>query len=262
MEKLKRLELARNTTRITGMNFLKSITNDFIEFHGDRCYGDDRAVITGIAKMNDMYITAIVQEKGVELEGKIEHNFGMSNPEGYRKTLRMIKQAEKFKRPILMIIDTAGAYPGIESEERGQASAIANMLYTLSDIKVPVISIVLSEGGSGGALALGVADYIYSLENAYYSVISPEGYAEILYKGKKEVKDIIDDLPIFSEDLLKLFVVDEVLKEPEGGIVHPLSDTYKYSIKDTIYKRFDTLKEYKEEELVKKRYERFRKFGK
>ncbi len=261
MNNMDRLNKVRDNERITAVNLMDQIITDFVELHGDRTYGDDRAIRCGIGMLNDLPVTVIMQEKGEDLDEKIKCNFAMSHPEGYRKCLRMIESAQKFNRPIITVIDTAGAYPGVESEKRGQASAIANMLYTLSDVKVPVISLVLSEGGSGGALAIGVADYIYCMENAYYSVISPEGYAEILYKSEKEVKDIIDDLPIFSEDLLKLKIIDEVIKEPADGLQMPLKDTYSYSIREKMYKRIKYLQKQKKSEILDNRYRRFRKYG-
>lgn len=261
MTKSEKLQLARNTSRITASGLIDATFDEFIELHGDRYYGDDMAVITGIGSLGGLAVTVIGQEKGIELDEKIKRNFAMAHPEGYRKIIRQIKMAEKFNRPIVCIIDTAGAYPGIGSEQRGQASAIAQCLYEFSDLSVPVISIILSEGGSGGALAIGVCDYMYAFENSYYSVISPEGYAEILYKGTKDVNDVLDELPIFSDDLLKLNIIDEIIKEPVGGICVPVDIKFAVSFRKNLFARLLTLNEMGSKKLVKARYNRYRKFG-
>lgn len=258
MTKIEKLKMIRSEGRLTGYQLVNDLFPDFTELHGDRLYGDDRAIICGLATLFDMPVTIVAQNKGASFEERIENNFGMAHPEGYRKAERMFKQAEKFKRPIITIVDTAGAYPGIESEERGQASSIASSLMTLADIKVPVITIILSEGGSGGALALAHSDYIYCFEHAYYSVISPEGYAEILYKSEKSVEEIIDDLPIFADDLLAMGIVDQIIKEPETGAKLPLDNVFSYELKQDIAKVIDG---FNPKQITTQRYERFRKFG-
>ncbi len=254
MSKINNLEAIRSESRITGKQLAYSLFPDLIELHGDRLYGDDSAIICGVATLLGTPVTVIAQNKGENLEERIANNFGMAHPEGYRKAERMCMLAEKFKRPIITIVDTAGAYPGIESEERGQASSIANCLLTLANIEVPIITIILSEGGSGGALALAHSNYIFCFEKAYYSVISPEGYAEILYKSKKSVKEIIDELPIFAHDLINLEIVDEIICE-QNGIT---DETYT-----NINKRIsDVLNNINRKNVKSDRHARFRKYGK
>ncbi len=258
MSKMNNINLIRHADRVTGEELVSELFPDFTELKGDRLYGDDSAIMCGIATLFDKPITIVAQNKGKSFEQKVSNNFGMAHPEGYRKAERMFKLAEKFKRPIITIVDTAGAYPGIESEERGQASSIASCLMTLADIKVPVITIILSEGGSGGALALAHSDYIYSFSNAYYSVISPEGYSEILYKSEKSVEEIIDDLPIFTDDLLEHGIIDHVIQEPEGGITLPLDSVKGYELKEHIA---NVIASINPKQVRAQRYERFRKYG-
>lgn len=259
MSKIENLNLIRSESRPTGKALAYELFPDLIELKGDRLYGEDSAIVCGIGTLFDTPITVVAQNKGSNFEERVENNFGMAHPEGYRKAERMFKQAEKFGRPIVTIVDTAGAYPGIESEERGQASAIASCLMTLADINVPVITIILSEGGSGGALALAHSNYIYAFEKAYYSVISPEGYAEILYKSQKTVEEIIDDLPIFSDKLLELEIIDHVISEPEEGLQLPLDSVASYDFKIHLKSVIDS---FNPKQVKQQRYERFRKFGK
>ncbi len=259
MNKFESLNQIRSESRITGKQLVLDLFPDFEQLKGDRLYGEDSAIFCGIATLFGTPITVVAQNKGSNFEERVENNFGMAHPEGYRKAERMFKLAEKFKRPIITIVDTAGAYPGIESEERGQASSIANCLMTLSDIKVPVITIVLSEGGSGGALALAHSDYIYAFEKAYYSVISPEGYAEILYKSQKTVEEIIDDLPIFTDDLIELGIIDKIIPEPSEGISFPIDEVIGFELKKDIS---ETIKALSKKNIRTHRYERFRKYGK
>lgn len=259
MNKMETINLIRSESRPTGKQLAYELFPDLIELKGDRFYGEDSAIVCGIATLFDMPVTIVAQNKGENFEQRVKNNFGMAHPEGYRKAERMFKQAEKFGRPIITIVDTAGAYPGIESEERGQASSIANCLLTLADIRVPVITIILSEGGSGGALALAHSNYIYAFEKAYYSVISPEGYAEIMYKSQKEVSDIIDELPIFCDKLLELEIIDQVIAEPQAGLSLPLDSVKCYEYQRHIKEVIDNLNT---KQVVNHRYERFRKFGK
>ncbi len=261
MEKMEKLNLSRDPSRLTGKELATALFDDFIMLAGDRLYGEDTAIFGGIAMLEGMPVTVIAQDKGRELNERSANNFGMSHPEGYRKAQRLALAAAKFNRPIITIVDTAGAYPGIGSEERGQSSAIANCLFTFSDLPVPVISIILSEGGSGGALALCHSDYIYAFENCYYSVISPEGYSQILYKGKKDVADIIEDLPIFSKDLLNLGIVDSVIEEPADGIKMPLDEIEMYNLKKRLSSRIGKLQKKSKKDLVSTRHNRFRKYG-
>jgi acetyl-CoA carboxylase carboxyl transferase subunit alpha len=212
-----RTQLARHPQRPSTLDYIGEIFRDFLEFHGDRSFGDDRAIVGGFARFNDRSIMVIGHQKGKTLKERMQRNFGMPNPEGYRKALRLMKMAEKFGRPIVTFIDTPGAYPGIGAEERGQAEAIARNLYAMSRLTVPIISIVIGEGGSGGALALGVSDRILMLEHGVYSVISPEGCAAILWDDPAKVPDAAAALKMTAQDLVDLRIVDEVIPEPLGG---------------------------------------------
>jgi acetyl-CoA carboxylase carboxyl transferase subunit alpha len=212
-----RTQLARHPQRPSTLDYIGEIFRDFLEFHGDRSFGDDRAIVGGFARFNDRSVMVIGHQKGKTLKERMQRNFGMPNPEGYRKALRLMKMAEKFGRPIVTFIDTPGAYPGIGAEERGQAEAIARNLYAMSRLSVPIISIVIGEGGSGGALALGVSDRILMLEHGVYSVISPEGCAAILWDDPAKVPDAAAALKMTAQDLVDLHIVDEVIPEPLGG---------------------------------------------
>jgi acetyl-CoA carboxylase carboxyl transferase subunit alpha len=212
-----RTQLARHPQRPSTLDYISEIFRDFLEFHGDRSFGDDRAIVGGFARFNDRSVMVIGHQKGKTLKERMQRNFGMPNPEGYRKALRLMKMAEKFGRPIVTFIDTPGAYPGIGAEERGQAEAIARNLYAMSRLTVPIISIVIGEGGSGGALALGVSDRILMLEHGVYSVISPEGCAAILWDDPAKVPDAATALKMTAQDLVDLQIVDEVIPEPLGG---------------------------------------------
>ena len=212
-----RTQLARHPQRPSTFDYISEIFRDFLEFHGDRSFGDDRAIVGGFARFNDRSVMVIGHQKGKTLKERMQRNFGMPNPEGYRKALRLMKMAEKFGRPIVTFIDTPGAYPGIGAEERGQAEAIARNLYAMSRLTVPIISIVIGEGGSGGALALGVSDRILMLEHGVYSVISPEGCAAILWDDPAKVPDAAAALKMTAQDLIDLQIVDEVIPEPLGG---------------------------------------------
>ena len=212
-----RTQLARHPQRPSTLDYISEIFRDFLEFHGDRSFGDDRAIVGGFARFNERSVMVIGHQKGKTLKERMQRNFGMPNPEGYRKALRLMKMAEKFGRPIVTFIDTPGAYPGIGAEERGQAEAIARNLYEMSRLTVPIISIVIGEGGSGGALALGVSDRILMLEHGVYSVISPEGCAAILWDDPAKVPDAAAALKMTAQDLVDLQIVDEVIPEPLGG---------------------------------------------
>lgn len=212
-----RTQLARHPQRPSTLDYIGEMFRDFLEFHGDRSFGDDRAIVGGFGRFNDRSVMVIGHQKGKTLKERMQRNFGMPNPEGYRKALRLMKMAEKFGRPIVTFIDTPGAYPGIGAEERGQAEAIARNLYAMSRLTVPIISIVIGEGGSGGALALGVSDRILMLEHGVYSVISPEGCAAILWDDPAKVPDAAAALKMTAQDLVDLQIVDEVIPEPLGG---------------------------------------------
>lgn len=255
-----RVCLARHPSRPKASDFIAGLFDGFYELHGDRCYGDDQAIIGGIGYFHDIPVTVIAQAKGKTLEENLTRNFGMCNPEGYRKAMRLAKQAEKFHRPIITFVDTAGAYPGIEAEERGQAQAIAECLYMFSDIKTPVICIVLSEGGSGGALALSVADRICMLENAIYSVLSPEGFASILWKDESRVQEAAEVMKLTSYDLYDKGIVDHLIKEPTGGMQNDLK-LVLHEIDSYLQNELNILMTMKEKDLLEKRYEKFRQIG-
>lgn len=211
-----RVILARRADRPKALDYINSIFEDFIELHGDRNFADDKAIVGGIATFEGRPVTVIGEQKGKKAKENLERNFGMPNPEGYRKALRLMKQAEKFNRPIITFIDTPGAYPGMGAEERGQGEAIAKNMYEMSKLRVPIICIVIGEGSSGGALAIAVGDRIVMLENAIYSILSPEGFASILYKDASKAKEAAEDMKATAEDLKKFGIIDKIIKEPEG----------------------------------------------
>ena len=254
------MSIARHPSRPKASDFIEGLFDHFYELHGDRRFGDDQAIIGGIGYFHSMPVTVIAQAKGKTLQENLDRHFGMCNPEGYRKALRLARQAEKFHRPIITFVDTAGAYPGIEAEERGQAQAIAECLYVFSDIKTPVICVVLSEGGSGGALALSVADRICMLENAIYSVLSPEGFASILWKDDSRVQEAAEVMKLTSYDLYEKGIVDYLVKEPTGGMQNDLKLVLD-NIDQYLQKELDILMHTKEKELLEKRYQKFRKMG-
>ena len=252
--------IARHKDRPTGKYYIETIFKDFIEFHGDRAYGDDKAIIGGIASLNDISVTVIAITKGSNTVENIERNFGMPNPEGYRKALRLMKQAEKFKRPVICFIDTPGAFPGIGAEERGQGQAIANNLFELSRLKTPIISILTGEGGSGGALALAVADKIFMLEHSIYSILSPEGFASILWKDSSRAKEAAAVMKITAKDLKEFNIIDDIIREPRGGAHKTPSKTAK-NIKEIIENAFEELKNREVNLLLEDRYKKFRQMG-
>lgn len=253
--------LARHRERPNCLEYISNISEKFIELHGDRRFADDKAIIGGVGYIDGRAVTIIGHQKGRNTEENIFRNFGMPNPEGYRKALRLMKQAEKFNRPIITLIDTAGAYCGLGAEERGQAQAIAENLLEMSRLKVPTIAIIIGEGGSGGALALGVADKIAMLENSVYSVISPEGLASILWKDAKRAPDAAAVMNMTSKDLLGLEIIDDIISEPEGG-AHNSIKLSAENIKEYIIKSLEELDSHTIEENVEKRYEKIRKMGK
>ena len=252
------VQKARKKDRPVGSDYIQKMFPDFIEFHGDRLFGDDPAIIGGIASFEGMPVTVIAEAKGADTKENIRRNFGMPSPEGYRKALRLMKQAEKFHRPVICLVDTPGAFCGMEAEERGQGEAIARNLYEMSALKTPVLSIVISEGGSGGALALAVADEVWMLQNAVYSILSPEGFASILWKDGKRAPEAAEVMKLTAGDLKELGIIEEILEEPEVFTVETLG-----TVCETIKEKLRAfLKQYTEtdaEELVEKRYQRFRK---
>ncbi len=255
-----RLEIIRNKNRPTISDYLPMIFENFIEMHGDRLFGDDLAILGGIATFEDMPVTIIAQVKGHNLEENKRSNFSMPHPEGYRKALRLAHQAEKFHRPVICFIDTPGAFCGIDAEKRGQGEAIARNLMEFSLLRTPVISIVLGEGGSGGALALGVCDNLAMLENALYSVISPRGCASILWKDASREKEATNIMKITAEDLLSLGVCDGIIAEPPGG-AHISPQLTAENITNYIHDTLKNLHEIDIDSLLKTRYDKFRKIG-
>ena len=252
-----KVNLARNPNRPTALDYINYIFDDFIELHGDRYFNDDKSIVCGLASLNGKSFTIVAEQKGRNTKENIERNFGMPNPEAYRKSLRFMKQAEKFKRPIITFIDTKGGYPGIGAEERGQGEAIAKNLMEMSSLKTPIIAIVIGEGSSGGALAIGVGDKILMLENSIYSILSPEGYASILWKDSSRAKEAAEVMKLTAQDLYNLGIIDEVLKEPLGGAsanVEEMSNT----IKEKIVKYTDELLKLNIDELLDKRYQKYR----
>ncbi|HEX2986200.1 MAG TPA: acetyl-CoA carboxylase carboxyltransferase subunit alpha [Caproiciproducens sp.] len=255
MEAYERLAAARAKGRPTGLCYIQNIFTDFIEMHGDRRFGDDRAIVTGIARLCGMPVTVIAHEKGGNTKEKVRRNFGSAHPEGYRKALRQMKLAEKFGRPVICFVDTAGAFCGISAEERGEGQAIAENLMEMMTLKTPIISVFVGEGGSGGALALAVADEVWMLENACYSVISPEGCASILWKDSSKVKEAAQCLKMTAEDLQKMSVVERIIPESED-----FSQVYE-TLKTELYHTVVLKEGLDTEVLLQQRYDRFRKFG-
>lgn len=253
-----RVTISRKNDRPVGQDYIRTLFSDFLEFHGDRCYGDDPAIIGGIARFAGIPVTVIAQVKGKSTKENVAHHFGMPSPEGYRKALRLMKQAEKFKRPILLFVDTPGAFCGIEAEERGQGEAIARNLFAMSSMKVPILSVVIGEGGSGGALALAVADEVWMLENAIYSVLSPEGFASILWKDSKRASEAAAVMKLTAADLKKLGVIEAVIAEPEVYTEETMQSVV-FVLQKKITEFLDTHCNFSPEELAAQRYERFRK---
>ena len=255
-----RVLIARSESRLKSPTLVNRLFDNFIELHGDQLYADDQSILSGIALLGDIPVTVLAQAKGTNLNESLKRNFGMTSPEGFRKTLRLAHEAEKFNRPIITIVDTSGAYPGKGAEERGQARAIATNLMEFSKLRVPVISIVLSEGGSGGALALTVSDYIYMFENAIYSVLSPEGFSSILFKNTKTAEESAEIMKLTSEDLKELNIIDEIIKEPLGGINIP-SDDFIKDLKNKLINKIKELQKIDTDKLVDGRYNKFRFIG-
>lgn len=255
-----RVQIARHPNRPYSLDYVNMIMSDFIELHGDRSFADDKAMVCGLAKLDNQKIMVIGHQKGRDTKENLKRNFGCAHPEGYRKALRIMQLAEKFNLPIVIFIDTPGAYPGIGAEERGQAQAIALNLREMTHIAVPIIAIVIGEGGSGGALGIGVADRVCVLENAYYSVISPEGCAAILWKNGSKAPEAAEVLKLTAQDLLKMGIIDEVVAEPLGG-AHRDPQKMAQTLKETINRNLKVLNALDREELLRLRYEKFRGIG-
>ncbi len=255
-----RTQLARHPQRSSTLDYVGALCREFVELHGDRLFGEDRAIVGGFARFNGRSVMVIGHQKGKTLKERVQRNFGMPNPEGYRKALRLMRLAEKFRRPILTFIDTPGAYPGIGAEERGQAEAIAQNLLVMSRLAVPIVSVVIGEGGSGGALALAVADRVLMLEHAVYSVISPEGCAAILWDDPAKAPDAAAALKLTAQDLLKLGIIDEVIPEPPGG-AHRNPTAMAERLAKALSTHLGQLAELSGEELLARRDVKYRKMG-
>lgn len=255
-----RVEIARYINRPTTLEYIDALFDDFIEFFGDRVHSDDAAIVGGIASYKGTPVTIIGHQRGRDTKDNIKRNFGMAHPDGYRKALRLMKQADKFNRPVLCLIDTKGAYPGRAAEERGQSESIARNLVEMAGLKVPVVSIVIGEGGSGGALALGVCNRLLMLENATYSVISPEGAASILFKDASLKGIAAESLKITANDLKSLGIADEVIREPQGG-AHNDKDAVYRSLDDALGKHLEELSELDRDALMENRYQKYMDIG-
>lgn len=254
-----RLVIARMVERPTTLDYIDKIFENFYELHGDRLFKDDKSIVGGIALLNNRPVTIIGIQKGKDLKENMDRNFGSPNPEGYRKALRLMKQAEKFNRPIICFINTSGAYCGVGAEERGQGEAIAKNLIEMAQIKVPIISIIIGEGGSGGALALACGDRVWMLENSVYSILSPEGFASILLKDPSKSKEVAEIMGITAYDLYEKGVIEKIIKEPKGG-AHKSLDLIAIAIKEELINELKILSSKTKEELLEERYQRFRKF--
>ena len=252
-----RVELSRRKDRPVGSDYIDALFTDFVEFHGDRYFADDKAIIGGVARFHGMPVTVIAQAKGRNTKENIERNFGMPKPEGYRKALRLMKQAEKFARPVICLVDTPGAFCGLEAEERGQGEAIAKNIYEMSGLKVPVVSIIIGEGGSGGALAMATADEVWMLENSIYSILSPEGFASILWKDSSKAKEAAEVMKLTAENLKSQGIVERVFAEPETYTVQNMNSVIM-QINEAIEEFLMRYGSMSEQELIRHRYERFR----
>lgn len=252
-----RVELSRRKDRPVGSDYIDELFTDFVEFHGDRYFADDKAIIGGVARFHGMPVTVIAQAKGRNTKENIERNFGMPEPEGYRKALRLMKQAEKFARPVICLVDTPGAFCGLEAEERGQGEAIAKNIYEMSGLKVPVVSIIIGEGGSGGALAMATADEVWMLENSIYSILSPEGFASILWKDSSKAKEAAEVMKLTAENLKSQGIVERVFAEPQTYTVQNM-DSVIMQINEAIEEFLMKYGSMSEQELIRHRYERFR----
>ena len=255
-----RVQLARHPQRPLSLDYINYMTDDFIELHGDRYFGDDKAVICGIGRIKDLKVVFIGQQKGKNTKDNLLRNFGMMRPEGYRKALRLMKLAEKFNLPVITLLDTPGAYPGLGAEERGQGEAIAKNLLEMSKLEVPIISIVIGEGASGGALGIGVCDKMIMLENTWYSVISPEGCASILWRDAAKAPEAADAMKVMPEDLKKMGICDQIIKEPLGG-AHRNFEKIAEKVKNTILQEIKVIQESKIDDFLEKRINRYDKMG-
>ena len=255
-----KVEIARNPKRKTALDYIEEIFDEFIELHGDRNFKDDKAIVCGLARIGKQNFTIIAEQKGRSTKENIERNFGMPNPESYRKAIRFMKQAEKFKRPIITFVDTKGAYPGIGAEERGQGEAIAKSMFEMAKLKVPVIAIVIGEGSSGGALAIAVGNKVFMLENAIYSILSPEGFSSILWKDSSRAKEAAEKMKLTASDLYELNVIDKIIKEPAGDEEEAFKKVSE-ELKKEIQAVISEMNKKTAYEIVDERYNKFRNMG-
>lgn len=255
-----KVTLARKQDRPTAAEYIDVMIDDFIELHGDRNFRDDEAIIGGVGFLGNMPVTIIAQQRGRSTKENIQRNFGMAHPEGYRKALRLMKQAEKFNRPVLCLVDTKGAFCGLGAEERGEGEAIARNLFEMSGLKVPIISVIIGEGGSGGALAVAVSDQVWMLENAIYSILSPEGFASILWKDSKRAKEAAEIMKITAHELKEFGIIEKVISEPMEGI-REMFEATATTLKEALIEAFKSLKAQEKETMVEARYQRYRAFG-
>ena len=255
-----KVEIARNPKRKTSIEYIEQIFDEFIELHGDKNFKDDQAIICGLARIGNQSYTIIAEQKGRSTKENVLRNFGMPNPESYRKAIRFMKQAEKFNRPVITFIDTKGAYPGVGAEERGQGEAIAKSMFEMAKLKVPVISIVIGEGSSGGALAIGVSNKIYMLENAIYSILSPEGYSSILWKDSSRYEEAAEKMKLTAKDLYEMKVIDTIIPEPVEMKESDFEQVIKI-IKQEIETDIAKMQEKTKAEIVEERYQKFRNLG-
>lgn len=255
-----KVEIARNPKRKTSIEYIEQIFDEFIELHGDRNFKDDQAIICGLGRIGNQSYTIIAEQKGRTTKENVLRNFGMPNPESYRKAIRFMKQAEKFNRPVITFIDTKGAYPGVGAEERGQGEAIAKSMFEMAKLKVPVISIVIGEGSSGGALAIGVSNKIYMLENAIYSILSPEGYSSILWKDSSRYEEAAEKMKLTAKDLYEMKVIDTIIPEPVEMKESDFEQVIKI-IKQEIETDIAKMQQKTKTEIVEERYQKFRNLG-
>lgn len=255
-----KVEIARGPKRKTSIEYIEQIFDEFIELHGDRNFKDDQAIICGLGRIGNQSYTIIAEQKGRTTKENVLRNFGMPNPESYRKAIRFMKQAEKFNRPVITFIDTKGAYPGVGAEERGQGEAIAKSMFEMAKLKVPVISIVIGEGSSGGALAIGVSNKIYMLENAIYSILSPEGYSSILWKDSSRYKEAAEKMKLTANDLYEMKVIDTIIPEPIEMQENDFDKVAK-TIKNEIKKDVEKMQKQTKDAIVEQRYQKFRNLG-
>ncbi|MBP3597111.1 MAG: acetyl-CoA carboxylase carboxyltransferase subunit alpha [Clostridia bacterium] len=256
-----RVELARNPKRPTALDYIDKVFDEFMELHGDRCLKDDKAICCGLAKIGEQNFTVVAEQKGRSTKENIERNFGMPNPESYRKAIRFMKQAEKFNRPIVTFVDTKGAYPGLGAEERGQGEAIAKSMFEMAKLKVPVIVIVIGEGSSGGALAIAVGNKVVMLENAIYSILSPEGFSSILWKDSSKAKEAAEKMKLTAQDLYDFEIIDKIIEEPEFGDAN-FTKIVSEKMRNEIMFFLQEMNGKSKEEIVEERYQKFRNMGK